>query len=180
MDILLSFFFDREKGGFYPYSSGGEQLLTRTKETYDGAMPSGNGAAALVLSRLARLTGEPRWREAADLQLSYLSWAAQEHPSGYSFTMLALLEELWPAGELVCTAREVPAELTSLLRRDPRPGLAVLVKTPETGPELADLAPFTREYPIPEGGPRYYLCRNGACMKPADSISTLISLLEAT
>ena len=44
------------QGGFYPYASDGEQLLTRTKEAYDGAMPSGNSAAALVLSRLSRLT----------------------------------------------------------------------------------------------------------------------------
>ena len=57
-DQLLELFFDRERGGFYPYASDGEQLLTRTKEAYDGAMPSGNSAAALVLSRLARLTGE--------------------------------------------------------------------------------------------------------------------------
>ncbi len=57
-DHLLNLFFDWEHGGFYPYASDGEQLLTRTKEAYDGAMPSGNSAAALLLSRLARLTGE--------------------------------------------------------------------------------------------------------------------------
>ena len=56
--IMLDFFFDRERGGFYPYASDGEQLLTRTKEVYDGAMPSGNSVAALVLLRLARLTGD--------------------------------------------------------------------------------------------------------------------------
>ena len=74
---LLELFFDQEHGGFYPYASDGEQLLTRTKEAYDGAMPSGNSVAALILSRLSRLTGERRWREAADLQLSWLAGAAR-------------------------------------------------------------------------------------------------------
>ena len=175
--LLLDFFFDWENGGLYPYASDGEQLLTRSKEVYDGAMPSGNAVAALVFSRLARLTGEMRWREAAKLQFSYLSGAAQENPSGHSFTMLSLLEELWPSAELVCTGKEVPAELTALLRQEARPELSVLVKTPENQKALSTLAPFTAAYPIPNQGARYYLCRNGACARPTDSISGVKLLL---
>ena len=100
-ECMLTHFFDEENGGFYPYASDGEQLITRTKETYDGAMPSGNSVAALVLSRLARLTGNGRIRTAADLQLSYLAGASREYPAGYGFAMLAFLEELWPSAELV-------------------------------------------------------------------------------
>ena len=45
------------------------------------------------LSRLARLTGEARWRTAADLQLGYLAGAAT-YPAGRGFAMLVFLEEL--------------------------------------------------------------------------------------
>jgi len=175
---LLNLFFDREHGSFYPYASDGEQLLTRTKEAYDGAMPSGNSAAALVLSRLARLTGERCWREAADLQLSWLAGAVGDYPAGHSFAMLAFLEELWPSVELVVTAREIPAELPVFLRKTPRPALTVLVKTPERAGALSALAPFTENYPIPEQGARYYLCRGGSCAQPVDSITKLEALLE--
>ena len=177
---LLEFFFDWEHGGFYPYASDGERLLTRTKETCDGAMPSGNSVAALVLSRLARLTGETRWREAADLQLSWLAGAARDYPAGHSFAMLAFLEELWPTAELVVTARETPNELQTFLRETPRPELTVLVKTPRSANELAALAPFTKDHPIPEGGARYYLCRDGACAQPVDSISELEAIFCRT
>ena len=120
-DHLLEFFFDWERGGFYPYALDGEQLLTRTKEAYDGAMPSGNSVAALVLSRLVRLTGETRWRKAADLQLSWLAGAARDYPAGHSFTMLTFLEELWPSAELVVTAQETPDELQAFLRETSHP-----------------------------------------------------------
>ena len=170
--IMLDFFFDWERGGFYPYASDGEQLLTRTKEVYDGAMPSGNSVAALVLLRLARLTGENRWREAAELQTSWLAGAI-DYPAGHSFAMLAFLEALWPSAELVVTARAVPAELKSFLRQAPHPELTVLLKTPESADILAGLAPFTKDYPIPERGSKYYLCRNGACAQPTDSIANL-------
>ena len=171
--LLLDFFFDHEHGGLYPYAIDGEQLLTRSKEVYDGAMPSGNAVAALVFSRLARLTGEARWQEAAQLQFSYLATAVESYPAGHSFTMLALLEELWPSAELVCTCKEIPAELTVCLRQEARPELSVLVKTPENQEALAALAPFTAEYPVGDDGARYYLCKNGTCTRPVDSISEL-------
>ncbi len=172
-DCLLKLFFDGERGGFYPYASNGEQLLTRTKEAYDGAMPSGNSIAALVLFRLSRLTGEMRWREAADLQLSWLAGAAEGYPAGHSSAMLACLEELWPTAELVITAQKPPEELRGFLREAPRLGLTVLVKTQENAGTLAALAPFTKDYPIPAQGAQYYLCQGGACAQPVDSIPEL-------
>ncbi len=172
-DCLLKLFFDGERGGFYPYASNGEQLLTRTKEAYDGAMPSGNSIAALVLFRLSRLTGEMRWREAADLQLSWLAGAAEGYPAGHSFAMLACLEELCPTAELVITAQKPPEELRGFLREAPRLGLTVLVKTQENAGTLAALAPFTKDYPIPAQGAQYYLCQGGACAQPVDSIPEL-------
>jgi len=176
-ESLLERFFDGKRGGFYPYASDGEQLLTRTKEAYDGAMPSGNSVAALVLSRLARLTGETSWQRAADLQLSWLAGAAGDYPAGYSFAMLALLEELWPSAQLVVTAQAIPGELTAFLRETPHPGLTVLVKTPDSANALEKLAPYTRDYPIPGRGARYYLCRDGACTQPVDSTAALKALL---
>ncbi|MGM9521748.1 MAG: thioredoxin domain-containing protein [Oscillospiraceae bacterium] len=176
--LLLELFFDWEQGGFYPYAKDGEQLITRTKEVYDGAMPSGNAVAALVISRMARLTGETRWREAANLQLSYLAGAIQSYPSGHSFTLLTLLEELWPTAELVCAAEKPPEALVTFLREKPRPGLTILIKTPADDACLAALAPFTSEYPIPASGVRYYLCRERACASPVETIEKLEKLIS--
>lgn len=177
-DTLLEHFFDETRGGFYPYSTEGEQLIARTRETFDGAIPSGNAVAALVLSRLARLTGAERFRAAKERQFRYLAGAIREYPAGHCFTLLALLEELWPTAELICTARGLPAELSDFLRREPRLNLTVLVKTPENEQKLAELAPFTAEYPIPASGARYYLCRGGACQSPADSIEALAKQMD--
>ena len=92
--------------------------------------------------------------------------------------MVGFLGERWAAAERVCAAPTVPEELTAFLREASRPELTVLVKTPETAKPLEELAPFTEAYPIPETGVRYYLCRNGACARPVDSISEVGRLLE--
>ena len=172
-DLLLNLFFDDNRGGFYPYASDGEQLLTRTKEVYDGAMPSGNAVAALALSRLSRLTGDLRWKEASEKQFLYLAGAVAQYPAGHSFTMLAMLETLWPTTELVCVGEGVPSALLVFLREHANPDLTVLVKTPDNQAALSKLAPFAEAYPIPTHGIRYYLCRNGACSAPVDDLSKL-------
>ena len=163
--ILLEQFFDAERGGFYPYASDGEQLLTRKKDAYDGAMPSGNAVAALVLSRLGRLTGKQNWRDTAALQFRYLSGAAQEYPLGHGFALLAFSEELWDAGELVCTSQSMPEELLSFLRQSKEGSLAVLLKTASNAQRLSALAPFTADYPIPKIGTQYYLCKDRTCRR---------------
>lgn len=172
-DSLLERFFDAEHGGFYPYASDDEQLLTRKKDAYDGAMPSGNAVAALVLSRLGHLTGVQKWRDAATLQFRYLSGAAQEYPAGHGFALLAFTEELHNAGELVCTSQETPEELFAFLRQSAQGSLAVLVKTPSNAQRLVALAPFTADYPVPENGARYYLCKGGSCQSGVDAIEKL-------
>ena len=167
---LLERFFDAERGGFYPYASDGEQLLTRKKDAYDGAMPSGNAVAALVLSRLGRLTGEQKWRDAAALQLRYLSGAAQEYPMGHGFALFVFAEELHNAGELVCASQETPEELLAFLRQSVQGSLAAVVKTASNAKRLAALAPFTVDYPVPENGARYYLCKGGSCQCGVDTM----------
>nr|MCR5664264.1 thioredoxin domain-containing protein [Oscillospiraceae bacterium] len=59
-------------GGFFLTPDDAEKLLLRPKDFGDGALPSGNSAAALLFQRLGRLTAEPKWIEAAQLQLAAL------------------------------------------------------------------------------------------------------------
>ena len=54
-DKMLADFWDQENGGFFYTSAAHKNLLVRTKPFYDGAVPSGNATATLVLLRLSRL-----------------------------------------------------------------------------------------------------------------------------
>ena len=173
--VMLEEFFDPERGGFYPYAAGGEQLIARSKEAYDGAMPSGNSVAALVLIRLFRLTGEAQWRRAMELQLGYLTWAVREYPAGYGFALLAMLEALSPSAELVCVTagEEPPQELLRYARANADAGLSILVKTAANAPLLDAAAPFSRSYALPGAGTRYYLCQGNTCHAPVERLEDL-------
>lgn len=172
---MLEWFSDRERGGFYLYAEDGEQLISRPKEVYDGAMPSGNSMAALVLTKLAALTGEEEWRRAADRQLSFVAGVLKDYPAGYAVSLLALSLALWPSRELICVTveEEMPPELRKLLRENRGVEVSVLLKTRENTAALARVAPFTAEYPLKPGEILYYFCKNGVCSRPTGNLDSI-------
>ena len=171
---MVELFEDRRNGGYFMTAFDGEQLIARPKETYDGAMPSGNSVAAMVLQTLASLTGEQKWQATADRQLSFLAGEIREYPSASCFGVLTMMDALYPHRELVCAASDgLPGELAEYLKGHPADDLHVLLKTKENAEALAECAPFTKDYPIPEQGSMYYLCENGACKAPVPELSQL-------
>ena len=167
---LLEDFAD-EKGGFFRTSRGAEKLFIRPKEVYDGALPSGNSAAALLFEELFRLTGKELWREAAEMQLGYICSACARVPAGCAFGYLAMLRYVYGGRELVCAlpSGELPESFKAVLGRY-APELTVLVKDPENGELLSRLAPFTADMQPQKGKAACYICQNGACSLPVTEL----------
>lgn len=175
-DRMAALFWDNGEGGFFRTAADGERLIVRQKDSFDGGTPSGSAAAALALGKLARLTGEPRFRALAEKQLAWLAGEARDYPAAHCFALLAVLEALYPGQELACvSAGRIPQWLAGAGETY---RLTVLAKTPENSRALAGLSPRAAAYPIPEEGERFYLCREGACREPADSAAELRALLR--
>ncbi len=165
---MVELFFDFEQGGFYLYASDAEQLISRPKEVYDGAIPSGNSIAAWVLHHLAELTGETKWSELAGRQLSFLSRAISHYPAGSAFALLAMREGTSQAWHLVCASNDSNAveRIHLLTNQQKEKRFSILLKTSENAERLAKAAPFTADYTVPESGDRYYLCQDKTCYPP--------------
>jgi hypothetical protein len=93
-DALLEQFEDRSNGGFFFTGRDHEALILRPKPAPDGATPSGNGASALTLQRLAHLVGEPRYLEAGERTLRLFFPQMQRYPSAFATLCMALAEHL--------------------------------------------------------------------------------------
>lgn len=171
---MVEFFEDRDKGGYFMTASDGEMLISRPKETYDGAIPSGNSVAAMVLQRLASLTGDLKWEEAARRQMQFLADTVSDYPASSCFGMLAMMGALYSHRELVCTVNGgLPKELMNHIRAYPGDDFQVILKTAENSDLLKCCAPFTADYPIPKQETMYYLCEDGACRAPVSNFSKL-------
>ncbi|HMI80697.1 MAG TPA: thioredoxin domain-containing protein, partial [Solirubrobacterales bacterium] len=164
-------FSDPERGGFYSTSNDHEELIARRKEVGDHPIPSGNSAAAYGLLRLAALTGERRYAEAAAAVFALFAKPAVQHPDAFAHLLRALDFQLAPSREVALVGDEL-GELAAVVREQPRPHL-VLAGGPEGSAEPPLLAGRTTV----EGRPAAYVCENFACQLPVASSEELRRLL---
>jgi uncharacterized protein len=167
-DVLLDRFEDREAGGFYFTARDHEPLLHRPKPGHDNPMPSGNGAAAFALQRLAALTGEARYAEAAERALRLFQSRMHEQPMGFAMLHIALEEQLAPpATAIVRGAPEALGAWMRALAREYLPRTLVLaIPAGRHGlPAVLD-KPASRTVGA-------WLCRGATCLPEITSLDAL-------
>ena len=73
----------------------------RTKEIYDGAIPSGNSVMFYNLIRIARVTSVSNYEDYANNLLDYLSESVQKAPSSTSLFLSAYEFMIGPSYEII-------------------------------------------------------------------------------
>ena len=154
-------FWDDENGGFYLYGAENEPLILRPKETYDGAIPSGNSLMAWNLVRLSQLTADETYRREAEDQLRFLASEAAQYPAAHAMFLSALLDH------------EVPPPKVTVVLADRADAVALPASfSPDTVVRL--LREPTKEFPLKNGKTTYYVCRNHSCMPPVNELKEMI------
>ncbi len=179
----LKEFWDNQEGGFYFTASRQERILVRSKEVYDGAVPSGNAVSMLNLLRLARMTGRSEWEEKASQLSGVFARSIQESPSAYTQWMIGLDFALGPSFEVVISgdpAAEDTQAMLQALRCHFIPNAVILLRptSPEV-PEIVRLAEFTKTQTSLNGKATAYVCENFQCQAPTTDIQEMLRSLNA-
>ncbi len=168
---MVRLFRDPEGGGFFFSGERNERLIARTKELYDGAAPSGNSVAALVLLRVGRLTMNREREAEAERLIQAFSGTVQQMAHAFPQFLIALDAALGPSHELVVAGDPQAAATQRLLRAVsqpflPRAGLLLHPTTASEAQGIERLAPFIASQTPIDGKPAVYLCERGACRLP--------------
>jgi len=178
-DLALEHFWDEDGGGFFLSPDDGETLFVRAKDVYDGAIPSGNSVMALVLARLARMTGRVAYEERAWGVLEAFSGQLQRMASGHTQLLLALDFLRGPSSEVVVVSGgDGPeAEVASRIFRPFLPRKVVLhLHAGAKG--LKELAPYAAELPASEdAAATLFVCREFTCSAPTTSIDEALAAI---
>ncbi len=180
---LNAFFWDKENGGYYFTPEDGEPLLVRQKESYDGAIPSGNSVAMLNLLRLARLTGRGELEERAVATGQAFAAAIRSLPAGHSQFLVALDYLAGPSDEVVIAGNPEGTDTCEMLRELRRTFLprTVVLLCPEGGGKerLLRVAEFAREMTPVNGRSTAYVCRNFSCRQPTTDPAEMMAWLHS-
>ena len=178
----LKHFWDEVNGGFYETADDSEALLVRSKEIYDGAIPSGNSIAMLNLLRLARITGRSDFEEKAGSIGKVFSGTISQSPSGYTQFMAAVDFLTGPAYEIVISGRRQAADtgrMLDVIRRSFIPNKIVIVHdSSEEDSTIAEIAPWVTNHAAKTGRATAYVCTNRSCKLPTSNIDTMLDLLN--
>lgn len=93
-------FADEINGGYFLCGTENGRLITKPKEVYDNALPSGNSVMSYCLVRLSQITGQEDYEEKAKKQLAYMSGEAEHYPAGCCMFLTALLLYMKPPRKL--------------------------------------------------------------------------------
>jgi uncharacterized protein YyaL (SSP411 family) len=160
---LVETHFAAPDGGYFTTADDAMDVLVRGRSAGDSATPSGNGMMAEVQAKLFHLTGNDRWRIAAETTIA--AFAGSEG--------LAAMPGLLVAADLLTEAATV------VVVGDPaEPRARALATTAFGAPDLATaLLRSVGAHDLPAshpahgkgmvgGKPAAYVCRNGSCSLP--------------
>lgn len=181
-EYFLSHFWDDRNGGFYFTPDNGESLLTRNKEVYDGAIPSGNSVAMLNLLRLARITGNTDFEERASRLARAFARTVQTVPSAYTQFMIAVDFSVGPSYEIVIAGNSQESDtkgMLHLIKNSFLPNKVLLLRpTEEENPPITKIAGFTAGQRSLNGKATAYVCQNFVCEAPVTDSMALSRLIR--
>ncbi len=180
-EAMNELFWDDGKRAFYDTPADHERLVTRPREVYDNATPSGNSVAVEVMLKLALFLDRNDYRERAEEVLEEMGGGMEKIPSAFG-RLLAALDFSASGTREVAIIGEPEAPGTKALL-----GLVyarylpnkVLAGRAEDDAESAGLIPLLAQRPTRDGKPTAYVCEGYACQAPTTDPEELGRQLDA-
>jgi uncharacterized protein YyaL (SSP411 family) len=165
--VLIDRFADEEQGGFYFTSSDHEELITRNKDVFDNATPSGNSVAADVFLRLAALLDRADFREQAEKTFGAVGAYLAQYSSGFGRMLATVDFAIGPSMEIALVGGT--GELLASYRNRYLPRTVIAAGS-------GDIALLRGRQPI-DGKPTAYVCEHLACKAPVTGVEEFEKLL---
>ena len=176
---MLSEFNDDDNGGFFLSGDDTSDLITRTKEFYDGAIPSGNSVAMLNLIRLAKYTAEPELENAGwDLSKQFAT-DIEAHPTSATFFLCGLDFAFGPSKEIIITGNGRETDLFwEKLNKQFLPSKTTIQLDTKSKELLLKTASYLSEYPVESGKSQFFICENYVCQQPVQTAKQALELIK--
>jgi uncharacterized protein YyaL (SSP411 family) len=177
-DFVLQHFWDEKEGNLFFTSDDHEQLISRTKNFYDLAMPSGNSMAASNLLRLYYYTQNHSYIDKAVRIMKAGSRSAAENPFGFGQMLNSIYLYVKQPVEVtvIVTDNSIntnnSSSLVAWLNKQFLPHSIISVVHPS---ELAKLQryPYFKGREAQGGQETAFVCKNYTCSLPIKSIDEL-------
>nr|MDQ3834986.1 thioredoxin domain-containing protein [Actinomycetota bacterium] len=174
-DAILELFWDEERAAFYDTSADHEELVTRPRDVYDSAAPSGNSVAVDVLLKLSVLLDREDYRRRAEAILEGLSGAIARISGGFGRLLSALDFYMSTPYEVAVIGNPEAPDTKALLAAVYSAYLPnkVVAGRSESDEEASRLVPLLADRSVRDGRATAYVCVQYACQSPTTDAEQL-------
>jgi uncharacterized protein YyaL (SSP411 family) len=180
-DAILDLFWDEGSEIFYDTPADHEELVTRPRDVYDNAAPSGTSVATDVLLRLALLLDRDEYRQRAEAVLDSSSGGMERLPGAFGRLLAALDFYLSRPREVAIVGDLASPDTQSLVDAVYArylPNKVVAGRSPEDQ-QAAGFVPLLADHPMRDGRSTAYVCEGYACQAPTTDPEELSWQLDA-
>ena len=182
IDIQINQFWDNNIGGFYFTAKDGEDLITRQKEIYDGAIPSGNSVSMLNLLRFSQITGDQEYERKADVISRVFAESVRNNPFAHAFLMIAVDFAIGPTYSLVISGdsgKDDTIKLLESIRKEFLPNKTLIHRATEQDiPPIDEIVDYVLFFDKYLDKATAYVCINKTCKPPTNEIEKMVEYLN--
>ncbi|MHB8065041.1 MAG: thioredoxin domain-containing protein [Ruminiclostridium sp.] len=161
--------------GLFLYGHDSEELITRPRECYDGAIPSGNSVAVMNLLRLARIAAQPELENNANAIIDYFSSDIEAVPTGHSYLLCGYL---YSSSDLSSEVVIAGSDCDAMIKAYNSKYHPFTASISHVTSELIDVIPYVSEYSEHKEKAAAYICQNFSCMPPITDVAKFIEILS--
>lgn len=180
-DKQVELFRDKMNGGFFMTVENSEELLIRTKEIYDGAIPSGNSVSFINLIKISRITADNSYIEFADNLSDSFSGRVKNSLPGSAMFLCGLDYLLGQSYEIILAGSQVEnmnEHIKEFIRKEFIPNkVTVYFNEDDKYGVIRELARYTKQYKPVGDKLTAYVCKDYVCNMPVFTREDLASLL---
>jgi uncharacterized protein YyaL (SSP411 family) len=177
-DAMVEQFWSDGLGGFYDTSSDHEALITRPRDVFDNATPSGGAVAATVLLKMAAMFGDEDAARRAVESLKGVSALMKRYASGFGQWLNALDFYLDHPKEIAFIGEPSAPGAQALIDAIFRPYLPNRIIMQKLFDTDGIGGPLLEGKSMLGGRPTVYVCQNYICQTPVTDTAALETQLK--
>lgn len=176
-DLAENHYWDSRIGGFYLSADDSELVLVRTKDAYDGAIPSGNSVMLSNMLKLGNITSDSKYHKHAEKLCMAFSKNINRVPITYCFMLCGLEMIFFDNIEIVIVKEESDPDtdkIISYIQSVFFPTKVVIEKNEKT----VRFAPYIQGMESRNGKTTVYICKNYTCDLPVNTLEEVKAKLK--
>lgn len=166
-------FWDGKEGGYFYTDTSDPTLLARTKEIYDGAVPSGNSVAAMNLLRLHAYTLDENYQKKGEKLFRAFAGFVSDTPQASPAFLMAIDYATDDAKEIAVAGMKNDPDVRKILKDLYREFLPNKVLALADHPDRGRTIPLLAGKVPQNSGVTLYVCQGHVCQRPAHRLQEI-------